>query len=108
MTEISGRRFSWLLHSFVLKHLYLDDGRQEEKSAIGCLARSGNFLVVGHHLEMSRPSGVVGAFAYGWLCGGLGVDLFFGLSGFLIGGLLLTELERHGKNDVPRFLLRQG
>jgi peptidoglycan/LPS O-acetylase OafA/YrhL len=66
-------------------------------------------LVIGHHLLMPLPSGVIGAFALAWVwVGGLGVDLFFVLSGFLIGGLLLTELDRHGRIDVPRFLVRRG
>lgn len=41
---------------------------------------------------------------YGWS----GVDLFFVLSGFLIGGQLWKELYRRGTIDVGRFLLRRG
>ncbi len=37
-----------------------------------------------------------------------GVDLFFVLSGFLISGLLFSEIERASRLDVRRFWLRRG
>ena len=37
-----------------------------------------------------------------------GVDLFFVLSGFLVGGLLLDELSRTGTLDTRRFLVRRA
>lgn len=41
---------------------------------------------------------------FGWT----GVDLFFVLSGFLIGGLLFREIKKYGKLDVRRFIVRRG
>src|SRR3954471_16459927 len=41
---------------------------------------------------------------YGWI----GVDLFFVLSGYLIGGQLLASISRHGQIDLPTFYFRRA
>ena len=43
-----------------------------------------------------------------WRMGWTGVDLFFVLSGFLIGGLLFKEIKKTNRLDVRRFLIRRG
>jgi peptidoglycan/LPS O-acetylase OafA/YrhL len=52
---------------------------------------------------------VVGAHAAGWPRGGfVGVDVFFVISGFLITGLLLREVETTGRVRLARFYLRRA
>ncbi len=66
-------------------------------------------LVIGAHFRFAAPDGVVGALAYVWHeWGGFGVPLFFTLSGYLVGGLLITEMRTRGGIDVGRFLIRRG
>lgn len=72
--------------------------------AIG-LVLSGHFYGefaagLGHDLAIGR----LPVFLFSWT----GVDLFFVLSGYLIGRQLWRELAARGTIDVPRFLLRRG
>ena len=78
--------------------------------SLDALRTAAIVLVIGNHLAVGgshlAPSSVWGftLFRYGWT----GVDLFFVLSGFLIGRQLQRELQRTDSVRVPRFLLRRG
>ena len=66
-------------------------------------------LVIGHHEVIGRHLGWANLVAGYWgKVGWTGVDLFFVLSGFLVGGLLFSEVNRGGTIDVRRFLIRRG
>ncbi len=52
----------------------------------------------------SYPFHLLGFPDFGWA----GVNVFFVLSGFLVGGLLMKELRVKGKIDSRRFLIRRG
>lgn len=67
-------------------------------------------LVLARHLAVGYPFAgrlqplVRITFDFGWT----GVDLFFVLSGFLVGGLLFKEWRQRSRIDIPRFLIRRG
>lgn len=53
---------------------------------------------------MSYPLRILGFPNFGWA----GVDVFFVLSGFLVGGLLIKEWQLKNRIDSKRFLIRRG
>jgi len=65
-------------------------------------------LVIAYHVRTFAPHAFLTLkmpfSRFGWT----GVDLFFVLSGFLIGGQLWKELKASGSVDVGRFILRRG
>jgi len=69
-------------------------------------------LVLGQHINAQSVTGAPwwadGSLQLWRQGGGLGVTLFFVLSGFLISGLLFEEFHRTGTVDVRRFLIRRG
>lgn len=67
-------------------------------------------LVIGAHFPFDvRGDRFASALAYpGLKVGWVGVDLFFVLSGFLIGGLLMREAENTGHIEAKRFLARRA
>jgi hypothetical protein len=84
----------------------LGEGRAIELDAIRGLAI---LLAVGSHINRYTGNGVVDAvLAPGILFGEAGVDIFFVLSGFLIGGLILREIENTGHFRAGRFLVRRA
>lgn len=98
----------------ILRHGLRDLAHPPPKTIPGLdMLRSLAILLVisGHWGELFTRSVSAGAlttmfplFHFGWT----GVDLFFVLSGYLIGRQLWREQQRNSAINVPRFLLRRG
>ena len=65
-------------------------------------------LVLGSHMTPAMLAWGGDVTALWQRAGWIGVDLFFVLSGFLVGGLLMAEVRRSGSFDYKRFLVRRG
>jgi len=65
-------------------------------------------IFIGAQTPESLEQGRFGALA--WLINGFwsGIDIFFVLSGFLIGRMLLTDLAQDGRIHLKKFLLRRS
>lgn len=86
---------------------YTPRGRLPQLDALRGLAI---LLVLGNHAVVEPSNaGALAPLAGWWMrFGWTGVDLFFVLSGFLISGLLFSEIQRYGKLNVGQFLIRRG
>lgn len=70
-------------------------------------------LTLGSHppvkIAPGETAGWVGPIWRVWYAiGYCGVDLFFVLSGFLVGGLIFAEMRASGRIDIVRFVFRRG
>ncbi len=67
-------------------------------------------LVFGNHAPYLPPEpGFLSILASLWVrIGWTGVDLFFVLSGFLVGGLLFVEIQKNNRLRVGRFFVRRA
>jgi peptidoglycan/LPS O-acetylase OafA/YrhL len=87
---------------------YLDSGNRNVE--LDFVRGVAILLVIGFHaLSPATPNAFFGGIeaslkAVGWS----GVDLFFVLSGFLVGGVLLSEYKKTQAVDVKRFIIRRG
>jgi peptidoglycan/LPS O-acetylase OafA/YrhL len=63
-------------------------------------------------LDVYRALAIIGVVIYHFhhflKYGNLGVDLFFVISGLLVGGLLTREFEKNNRINIPKFLLQRG
>jgi peptidoglycan/LPS O-acetylase OafA/YrhL len=85
---------------------------QSRSASLDILRLIAVVLVLGRHMEtypLEFGKGLTFYVTRLWQNGGwTGVDLFFVLSGFLIGGLLFAEVKKTNGLRVGRFLLRRG
>jgi peptidoglycan/LPS O-acetylase OafA/YrhL len=88
-----GRWFKALIKKVDLYKVLKDDERISSLDIFRALAIT---TVVLYHFHHFLPYGL------------LGVDLFFVISGLLVGGILTKEFQRKDRINVPKFLLQRG
>jgi peptidoglycan/LPS O-acetylase OafA/YrhL len=101
---MSGGRVRWM-------HDWRAPGRDRSRMVQLDVLRGVAILLVlfTHSTVQPTDSGVLApVLEYLRYLGPSGVDLFFVLSGFLVGGLLFKELRETGRLDVRRFLVRRA
>lgn len=107
----NGARALFSLFSGGLRELYTRPAGQ--LAGLDALRSAAILLVIGTHWALPEYQAAGGTptslqsfplFYYGWT----GVDLFFVLSGYLIGRQLWRELQRTGTVQLGVFLLRRG
>jgi peptidoglycan/LPS O-acetylase OafA/YrhL len=83
---------------------------KERRPELDALRAVAILLVLGHHCVIpSERAGWLAPIASAWhRFGWTGVDLFFVLSGYLIGGLLFAEIAKTGRLRAWRFLARRA
>jgi peptidoglycan/LPS O-acetylase OafA/YrhL len=90
---------------------HVEPGGGERLMGLDLLRLVAVVLVLGVHMQ-PVPSGwdsPLRPVVQKWqLAGGLGVDLFFVLSGFLVSGLLLAEYKKRGEISISRFYVRRA
>lgn len=84
--------------------------RAPRNVAIDVLRALAVLMVMGRHMTPPCLSSGLGCSIMNlwWQGGWAGVDLFFVLSGFLVGGLLIREYQREQRVSLGRFYLRRG
>jgi peptidoglycan/LPS O-acetylase OafA/YrhL len=92
--------------------LILHPSMPKRLASLDSLRAVAILLVLGVHMpNVDLPEGdvLLGPITRYWRLGGwIGVDLFFVLSGFLIGGLLFREFMKYGSISFGRFFIRRG
>lgn len=86
---------------------------QNRNMALDIIRFVAIMLVLGRHtyhfFNGVSSDNVVFSFFFAWKkIGWIGVEIFFVMSGYLVGTLIFNEINKTGKFDITRFLIRRG